>query len=414
MHEPEVAIVFTPEIWVEELHRYFTDHGGARVRQLVVDPALAVSEQYSVLIVSWRWPSLTRGLVAQLHEQGRRVLGVGDSLEPASTEFLQSVNVDLVVSCDAAHHEFLEALLLLQADPIADAIFGTRSTTASAPASRAPLIAVGGPFGSGKTEVAIEFARALPALLVDCDEIAPSIAPRLAVGIEPNLRTAIDAVEFGLGVLDDSTTLADAQRIAVVSGLPNVSTWSQIRATEVVRTVRAFQSSGPVVVDTSSSLDEVGHATRSRYAVTRALMMEADAICVVARSTPVGAVRLLSWIADLQMLRPGAPVHVVMNLAPTERARVRELVAEICRSFEPLSITAVPCDRRVDLAGWAGSCVRRGPFTKAAGHALNKIVAQLPMDLDGIDRAERAPDAVEDLSGVVPRGALVSAPGVSL
>ena len=66
MHEPEVAIVFTPEIWVEELHRYFTDHGGARVRQLVVDPALAVSEQYSVLIVSWRWPSLTRVLLSIL------------------------------------------------------------------------------------------------------------------------------------------------------------------------------------------------------------------------------------------------------------------------------------------------------------------------------------------------------------
>ena len=404
MHEPDIAIVFTPEVWVEELHRYFTDHGGARVRQLVVDPALAVSEPYSVLVVSWRWPSLTRGLVSQLHDQGRRVLGVGDALEPASAEFLEAMQVDGTISCDAAHHEFLAALLLLQTDPIADGLFGPKVKALAPELERSPLLVVGGPFGTGKTEIAIEFARALPGLLIDCDEIAPVVAPRLAVGIEPNLRTAIDAAEFGLGMLDDSIVMADAQRLALVSGLPNVATWSQIRATEVVRTVRAFQMTGPVIADTSSALDEIGHASRGRYAVTRAVMMEATAICAVGRATPVGAVRLLSWIADLQMLRPGAPVHVVLNLAPSDRARSRELIAEISRSFEPLSMTVVPQDRRVDLAGWAGTCVRRGSFTKAVARSLQEIVAQLPKGLganDGFDALSPTLSNSEDVSEFV-------------
>ena len=33
--EPSVALVFSPEVWVEELHRHLSHHGGARVRQIV-------------------------------------------------------------------------------------------------------------------------------------------------------------------------------------------------------------------------------------------------------------------------------------------------------------------------------------------------------------------------------------------
>ena len=50
MVEPEVALVFSPETWVEELHRYLADHGGARVRQIVMEPSLALDEQYDTLV----------------------------------------------------------------------------------------------------------------------------------------------------------------------------------------------------------------------------------------------------------------------------------------------------------------------------------------------------------------------------
>ena len=30
MAEPEVALAFTADVWVEELHRHLSDHGGAR------------------------------------------------------------------------------------------------------------------------------------------------------------------------------------------------------------------------------------------------------------------------------------------------------------------------------------------------------------------------------------------------
>ena len=42
MTEPEVALVFTAEPWVEELHRHLSDHGGARIRSLVVEQSIAL------------------------------------------------------------------------------------------------------------------------------------------------------------------------------------------------------------------------------------------------------------------------------------------------------------------------------------------------------------------------------------
>ena len=50
--EPTIALVFSPERWVETLHRHLTDHGGARVRQIVLEPALALADEYDTLVVS--------------------------------------------------------------------------------------------------------------------------------------------------------------------------------------------------------------------------------------------------------------------------------------------------------------------------------------------------------------------------
>ena len=72
--EPSIALVFSPDPWVEQLHRFLSDHGGARVRQLVVDPSVLDDEEFDVLVSGDRWPSLTPALVGRLHGRtgGRR------------------------------------------------------------------------------------------------------------------------------------------------------------------------------------------------------------------------------------------------------------------------------------------------------------------------------------------------------
>src|SRR5689334_8861139 len=116
MSEPEIALVFTAEPWVEELHRYLSDHGGARVRSLVVDQSVALEETYDVLVVSHRWPALTQAFVADVHARSRRVLGVVDRSEPAGRPHLAAVDVDAIVDSDAGPEAFVRALVELCAE----------------------------------------------------------------------------------------------------------------------------------------------------------------------------------------------------------------------------------------------------------------------------------------------------------
>src|SRR2546423_14994964 len=115
--EVTVALVFSPEQWVEGLHRHLAHHGGARVRQIVVEPAIALDEEYDVLIVSDRWPALTLRLVGAVHERGRRVLGVFDPEEPAGKDHLVELGVDATIAADAQIGEFVTVLGQLGPEP---------------------------------------------------------------------------------------------------------------------------------------------------------------------------------------------------------------------------------------------------------------------------------------------------------
>lgn len=364
MREPTIALAFTPESWVETLHRHFTDHGGARVRQLVMDPSVALDDDYEILVASARWPALTPGLVGELHDRGRRVLGVVCRGDRGSHDVLARAGVDRVVDDDASPLEFLEALLLLTPDsPVAPVL---EPMSDRSPGRR---VVVGGPGGSGSTEIAIALAAALarhgPVTLVDADEVAPSVAQRLALPIEPNLRTAIEAVEFGTGELDEA--LQDRGRgLRVVAGLPNVGAWAQVRPNEVLRALRALGRHGEtLVLDVGPLLEDLTGVSRGRFALTRAVIGEADELVVVGAASPVGLSRAVAWIADATLLATSAPVHVVLDRAPRDAYRRREIAAELERCFRAASCTFVPGDSEVARAAWAGTTVGSGPFTRA-------------------------------------------------
>src|SRR5581483_848976 len=150
MGEVTIALVFTPEPWVEELHRHCTDHGGARVRQVLIDPALALEEGYDVLVVSHRWPSLTHGLVDDLHARGRRVLGVYDVEEPAGRDSLLARGADAVVASDGGPAGIVAALRALHGDAAGNRAAATPAAD-DAGAGRGPITVVAGPRGAGAT-----------------------------------------------------------------------------------------------------------------------------------------------------------------------------------------------------------------------------------------------------------------------
>jgi MinD-like ATPase involved in chromosome partitioning or flagellar assembly len=372
--EPTIALVFSAEPWVEELHRHCTDHGGARVRQVLIEPALALEEQYDVLVVSQRWPSLTHGFVDDVHARGRAVLGVFSRDEPAGREWLTAVGADATVASDGGPAGIVAALRALYDEHAGRGGVGRGEEPAVA-ATAAPLTVVSGPAGAGATEVAIALGRALPsALVVDADDVAPAIAPRLGLAIEPNLRTALDALVYGGGALADHVVTVDGCGMSVLAGIPSVATWAQVRPADVLRLVE--RSEAHVVVDVAGALEDLPvPMARPRHAVARALVMEADAIVAVGAASPVGVTRLIAWLGAARELVPRTPVHALVNRAPKNVFSQGELVEEVGRAFGVASVTVVPFDRRVERAAWDGVPVGRGPFVRAMARVAAEVLS---------------------------------------
>lgn len=364
--EPSVALVFSPEVWVEELHRHLSHHGGARVRQIVVEPSVALEEEYDVLVVSDRWPALTYGFVGAVHERGRGILGVFDPDEPAGKDHLLALGVDVTIASDAEIAEFLAALHTLET---------TTTRRSGDPGAHPPIadvrddgpsgvvVAVSGPRGSGVTEVALGLAVALAerrrsVLLLDAHESAPALAGRLGLGLEPNLRTAVDACAHGLGSLADCVVPVverGAGRLDAVAGHPSAVAASQVSTQDVLDVVAAARRSREFVV---ADLEE-------RSSTAGAVAGIADLVVGVVHASPVGVVRALEW-TDGALGRGGAtPLHLIVNHAPRSRFRQEEIRAEITRTIRASAIEWCPHDRAVEQAAWDGTAVGRGAFHQA-------------------------------------------------
>ena len=357
--EPTVALVFSPEHWVEDLHRHLVHHGGARVRQIVVEPSVALEEEYDALVVSDRWPALTARFVEAVHHEGRRILGVFDPDEPAGKDHLLTLGVDTTIASDAVMADFVDALAEL--GPLTtQASRGRDERVSESRTDRGDLVVVSGPRGGGITEIAVGLAAALAArpgsiVLVDAHEHDPAIAGRLGLAVEPNLRSAIDAHHYGLGDLDGSVVPPRAGGFGVVAGFPGRVAAAQVTASDVVEVVGALRDRhGVVVVDADAS-----------SSTTRALAAESTAVVGVAGASPVGIVRTLAWVGDLHDLVRVTPLHLVVNRAPGARYRREEIRTEIVRTWAPTSLTWVPTDAAVDRAAWDGCLPGRGPFRRA-------------------------------------------------
>jgi MinD-like ATPase involved in chromosome partitioning or flagellar assembly len=305
---------------------------------------------------------------------------------------LTRVGADRVIHADATAIEFLEAILLLAPDARPEA-----SPLPAAPTALGHRVVVRGPAGAGATEIAIGLAAAWSSrravALVDLDDVAPSVAQRLALPIEPNIRTTIDAIEFGAGErgerergegefgpseVDTAAESTASGALRVVAGLPNPAAWAHVRAGEAERLVRTIaRDRDIVVIDIAAALEEVGPAARSRHALARMAVRECDAVVAVGLATPVGLSRLVVWLADLHALDIEAPVHVVLNRAPSDAFRRRELAAELERCYRGASTTVIPDDRTVARATWAAAPVGRSKFRGA----LRQLAAALETTL---------------------------------
>jgi MinD-like ATPase involved in chromosome partitioning or flagellar assembly len=213
-------------------------------------------------------------------------------------------------------------------------------------------------------------------VLVDADEVAPCLAQRLGQPPYPNIRAAIDALEHRTARLSDVLIPVPAGRFALMPGLSNPRSWTELRPTETVEVIRALSLvRRQVVVNVGSRLEDL-HSLGgpARHGIARSLVATADLVVAVAQPTPVGLGRLLDWLADLRALTSTAPVHVVFNRATTGAFKQGELTEELTRTFTPSTLWFVPSDARVEAAAWSGDLPASGPFTKAVAAITERVL----------------------------------------
>ena len=128
-------------------------------------------------------------------------------------------------------------------------------------------------------------------MLVDADELASSTAARLGLGIEPNLRSAIDAVEHGLGDVAGALVRTGHPAFDVLCGLPSLAAAAQIRSREVLDVLGALGRVRSQVLVEVSGVPGIE--------IARAVIAGAGVLVGVGAANPVGVARLLGWVAAL-------------------------------------------------------------------------------------------------------------------
>lgn len=385
MGAPDIAIVVSPRGWAERLHRFIADHGGARVRARVLDAREAVDHPYAVLVVEDLTSFLTPRLVAEVHERGRRVLGVFDPDEPWGRQRLEELHVDETLPADAPPERFVQTIQGLAAGielerELATLVDEQTDIAEEDDPGRGVVTAVGGPSGGpGMTELAIEIAVALHArdgstVLVDADGNAPCIAQRLGMRLHPNVRTAIDAVEHRTGTLAGSLQVLPRGGPAVLAGLVDARDVQQLRPADLLGVLEELAARHRhVVVDVGGRLDGTGPGGTEPLGA--AVLASADRVVGVGAPTPVGVARLLTWAADVRILATATPVSLVVNRAPRARFERGELATEIRRTAGVSILAFVPDDRRVQRAAWDGTTVGSGAFTRAVTGLVEELSA---------------------------------------
>ncbi|MGI8949799.1 MAG: AAA family ATPase [Ornithinimicrobium sp.] len=314
-----------------------------------------------VAAVSVDLRGLDASALAELRQQGVRVLGVHPPGDEAGLRTLRRWGVAAVVSADAEAAQIEQVLALLVSAPaVSSAGAGAQGERAllldaQAPAERLAdstpqpagsgsgtpptdpdveagdrrgrVVAVWGPTGApGRTTLAIHLAAALgtasaPSILVDADTYGASVAQVLAVLDEaPGLAAAVRAADQG--VLDRASLARLAPLVQpgmrVLTGLPRADRWPELREHAVADVLAQCPLLAAwTIIDTGFCLErdeELSYDTSAprRNGASLASLAAADVVVVVGSADPVGLQRLVRALDDLRA-HVVVPVHVVVN-----------------------------------------------------------------------------------------------------
>ena len=402
MADVNVAVAYTIRPWRSEIQRYARDFVTGVQIQVYRDMRQLERAQFDTLLLDATSAALDPGFMARLAEQKVPVAAVYDVADDPHGTDLARIRASGVSTVDS---QSLGDLLVTisRRTPVVDR---NRATPAGgtvddgAVAQQAQTvgttIAIGGPGGAGVTEIAVGLAHAMSdrfrTILVDVDEMRPSVARRLGLGLAPHIVTATEEI----GHLETTLPLATVrERVAavlaqpavanpnglpfdVISGLPTSTDWPSMSVEGVENVIIALRRIYDVVLlRVGPSLEDMSRWV-DRFAVSRLAAATSDRIVSVADGSPTGIAESLDWLADLHELRTTG-IDLVVNRVPSgkfRRAELTEVLTAAVGEDAVSTVSSVRFDKALPDRSWAGALATRGPSTKDIAALARRIAPQ--------------------------------------
>jgi hypothetical protein len=394
MTELTVGVVASTRAWRSELQAYVRNHVSG-VRMVVLrEPRALLDESFDVVVIDDVASLLNRLTIRKLRQRGIGIVGVYDPDEDdgAGGRRLAELGVDVTVPAGASAEELLEQIALFGPaaafhDEVQDYLDTLEPTTPSLSAQDGAndgpgLVAVAGVTGEpAGVEVAAAMATVLAGrgervIVVDVNEVAPTLARALAYALEPNLLSALDALRHGAGVGADPLAVRSPGASGTVAwdaivGLANTADWDQLRDADLLSLLEELRERWDRVVAVAGPhVEELGALGPGRFAATRATLGAAEAVVGVAPATRLGVLAWLDWAADVADLLGPRPLWAVLERVPRSPFKTAELEEALRANIAPDQLGGVcflPADPRVEEAAWQAAPLRRGPFVRAVG-----------------------------------------------
>lgn len=403
--EPRVSFGASQRKWVTDVMRFVAEHGGLNVVGTIFNQEDAVRLDYDVLVIDEVSSVLTHRLVNRLGRTDRVVVGVYDpGRGPDAKQRLLAAGVTATITSNASPGEFVATIrdaawpgaVRASFDEIVAGI-GHADEAAAAVDPRPDRRSVGTIVSvtgmDGRTEVTVGLAAALArsgrsVVVVDCDTLEPSVAQRLSVDLVPNVFTATEDLRLHSDLTHSFGRHPDG--FAWIAGIPNPNEWAKLSEFEAADLIGELAHGFSVVlVKVPRYLPDLATfgTGPGRFDVGRRMVAESDQVVAVTGPSPLGASRLLQVLADVRTLTD-APVHVVINRAPTDRFRRGEIERELTRTFGSASMSFLPNETRVAKASWQGRSIGSGAFSRRVGRLAGLVAAaavDVPSDPGSVD-----------------------------
>ena len=396
MADITIGIIASAREWRSVLQAHVRDHvAGVRV-QILREPRMALELDLDVVVIDDVSSFLTRDKVVRLREKGTRVVGIYDEEghEGLGIKFLENLGVDLSLPSSISPEEMINAVSQLQPRESYTHTFDhivadySSKSPGSTSQDESTLIAVSGPTGTGSTEVAIALADVLVArrkatLLLDSDEIGPSISRRLGYALHPNILSAIDTVSNVTRPLTEMVgrpgeRVANAVNFDVIPGIANPEDWSQLRSSDIEDLFAAARKSWRYIIcNTGPFAEDLSGYGIERFGATRSALTCADVIIGVMSPTPTGYMRFLDWMASLRTLGADKQVFIVVNNMPKSSYIQGEIESQLARDVDPRyfgGLFFIPHDEKVGKAEWEGQKVSRGSFLNGVAQVASYVI----------------------------------------